>query len=176
MTFKSRAFVPVYRTAGIRDIETRALAGLEPPGLMERAGLAAAQIARDLVGDRGRGVLLVAGPGNNGGDAFVVARHLKAWWFKVDVVFSGDAAKNRAEMLCRAANNSYDPALTAASIDMIWKLWGSRPGNILVPGHDLPMVLEPGGAIGYVGEREAAISSWFGDSVEQTTLIQLTGT
>jgi len=91
-----------------------------------------------------------------------------------DAIFSGDAAKNRTEMLCRAAHNSYDPALTAASIDMIWKLWGSRPGNILVPGHDLPMVLEPGGAIGYACEREAAISSWFGDSVEQTTLIQLT--
>jgi hydroxyethylthiazole kinase-like uncharacterized protein yjeF len=97
MTFQTRAFVPVYRTAEIRDIEAKALAGLQPPGLMERAGLAAAQIARDLVGDRGRGVLVVAGPGNNGGDAFVVARHLKTWWFKVDVVFTGDATKLSAD-------------------------------------------------------------------------------
>jgi hydroxyethylthiazole kinase-like uncharacterized protein yjeF len=97
MTFQSRAFVPVYRTAEIRDIEIKALAGLQPPGLMERAGLAAAQIARDLVGDRGRGVLIVAGPGNNGGDAFVVARQLKSWWFKVSVVFAGDAAKLSAD-------------------------------------------------------------------------------
>jgi N-acyl homoserine lactone hydrolase len=77
-------------------------------------------------------------------------------------------------MLCRAADMSYDPALTAASIATIWKFWSARPGNILVPGHDLPMVLEPDGTTRYVGEREAAIRSWFGDSVEQTTLIQLT--
>jgi ADP-dependent NAD(P)H-hydrate dehydratase / NAD(P)H-hydrate epimerase len=90
MTFQSRTFVPVYRTADIRDLETRALAGLQPPGLMERAGLAAAQLARDITASGGR-VLIFAGPGNNGGDAFVVARHLKAWWFKVSVVFAGDA-------------------------------------------------------------------------------------
>jgi hydroxyethylthiazole kinase-like uncharacterized protein yjeF len=92
MTFESRAFVPVYRAADLRDIETRALADLQPPGLMERAGLAAAQIARNVTASGGR-VLIFAGPGNNGGDAFVVARHLKSWWFKVNVVFTGDAAK-----------------------------------------------------------------------------------
>lgn len=97
MTFETRAFLPLYRIAEIRDIEIQALAGLQPPGLMERAGLAAAQVARDLVGDRGRGVLIVAGPGNNGGDAFVVARHLKSWWFRVSVVFTGDAAKLSAD-------------------------------------------------------------------------------
>lgn len=105
MTFETRAFVPVYRTAEIRDIEIKALAGLQPPGLMERAGLAAAQLARDLAGDRGRGVLIVAGPGNNGGDAFVVARHLKSWWFKVSVVFAGDAAKLSAD--ARAAYDAW---------------------------------------------------------------------
>lgn len=63
------------------------------PSLMERAGLAAAQIARDMVADGGRGILIFAGPGNNGGDALVVARHLRSWWFRVDVVFAGDAVK-----------------------------------------------------------------------------------
>ena len=96
MTFETREFVPVYRTAEIRDIETRALAGLQPPGLMERAGLAAAQIARNVTASGGR-VLIFAGSGNNGGDAFVVARHLKAWWFKVSVVFAGDAEKLSAD-------------------------------------------------------------------------------
>ena len=91
-----------------------------------------------------------------------------------DAIFTGDAAKNRAEMLCRAADMSYDAAVTAESIEMIWKLWRSRPGNILIPGHDMPMVLEPGDAARYVGEREAAIRSWFGDDIEHTTLIQLT--
>src|SRR4030081_3756408 len=38
-------------------------------------------------------VLVLAGPGNNGGDAFVVARWLKAWFFDVEVAFTGDAAR-----------------------------------------------------------------------------------
>ena len=96
MTFETRAFVPVYRTAEIRELETKALAGLQPPGLMERAGLAAAEIARNVTASGGR-VLIFAGPGNNGGDAFVVARHLKSWWYKVSVVFTGDAEKLSAD-------------------------------------------------------------------------------
>ncbi|MDP2706620.1 MAG: NAD(P)H-hydrate epimerase [Burkholderiales bacterium] len=96
MTFESREFVPVYRTTDIRELETKALAGLQPPGLMERAGLAAAEIARNVTASGGR-VLIFAGPGNNGGDAFVVARHLKSWWFKVSVVFTGDAEKLSAD-------------------------------------------------------------------------------
>ena len=97
MTFQSHTLVPVYRTAEIRAIEAAALGGPHPAPLMERAGLAAAQIARDIVADRGRGVLVLAGPGNNGGDAFVVARYLKAWWFRVDVVFTGDPTRLSAD-------------------------------------------------------------------------------
>ena len=63
---------------------------------MELAGLAAAEIARDIAPD-GAAVLLLAGPGNNGGDAFVVARHLHAWWYKVDVVFMGELEKLSAD-------------------------------------------------------------------------------
>ena len=48
-----------------------------------------------------------------------------------------------------------------------------RPGNIVVPGHDVPMVLE-NGATKYIDKREAAISAWFGDDMETTTLFKLT--
>lgn len=58
---------------------------------MERAGLAAAEIACALAPGDGSAILVLAGPGNNGGDAFVVTRHLLASHFKVDVVFPGDA-------------------------------------------------------------------------------------
>ena len=64
---------------------------------MERAGLAAAELARELAGGSGKPVLVLAGPGNNGGDAFVVARHLKQWWFNVTVVFAGDEKKLSAD-------------------------------------------------------------------------------
>ncbi len=97
MTFQSPINIPVYRAGEIRAIEAATVKAQNPLGLMERAGLAAAQIARDVIADGGRGVLVLAGPGNNGGDAFVVARHLKAWWFKVDVVFTGEAARLAAE-------------------------------------------------------------------------------
>jgi ADP-dependent NAD(P)H-hydrate dehydratase / NAD(P)H-hydrate epimerase len=88
---------PVYLTADIRRIEALAAAQPDPPPLMERAGLAAAELARDLAGDRAPRVLVVAGPGNNGGDAFVTARHLKQWWFDVTVVFAGDEYKLSAD-------------------------------------------------------------------------------
>lgn len=84
---------PIYRTEDVRRIETLAAAQSPAPHLMERAGLAAAQLARDLAGSSGRPVAVFAGPGNNGGDALVLARHLKSWWFDVTVFFTGDARK-----------------------------------------------------------------------------------
>jgi len=84
--------LPVYRAAELRDIERMAApAGTAP--LMRRAGLAAADVACDRLLRDGSSVLVLAGPGNNGGDALWVARHLKDRWFKVDVVFTGKAAK-----------------------------------------------------------------------------------
>ena len=83
----------LYLTAGIRALEMAALKRDPHANLMERAGLAAAELARDLAGESGRSVLVLAGPGNNGGDAFEVATHLKRWFYRVDVVFAGEAAK-----------------------------------------------------------------------------------
>lgn len=82
-------------TADVRAIE--AAAAPNSPPLMERAGLAAAELARDLSGGTGKAVLVFAGPGNNGGDAFVVARHLKQWYFNVTVLFAGDEKKLSAD-------------------------------------------------------------------------------
>ncbi len=59
---------------------------------MERAGLAAAEVARTMAGEGGGAVLVLAGPGNNGGDAFVVARWLRQWFFVPTVVFRGNAS------------------------------------------------------------------------------------
>ncbi len=87
----SPLFPPVYLTHEIRQLEQIALnSGIA--GLMERAGLAAAEMACGLLTGK-TSVLVLAGPGNNGGDALVAARHLKARWFKVTVVFTGDPAR-----------------------------------------------------------------------------------
>jgi hydroxyethylthiazole kinase-like uncharacterized protein yjeF len=116
MTFRSDTSLPVFRTAELREIEAAAQRGDPDPPLMERAGAAAAHIARTIATDKGRGVLVVAGPGNNGGDAFVVARQLQSWWFKVDVVFAGDPAKLPVDARAafdawRAAGGSTLPAI-----------------------------------------------------------------
>ena len=88
---------PVYTSEEIRRIEALAACAPDAPRLMERAGLAAAELARELAGSSGKRIVVLAGPGNNGGDAFVLARHLKGWWFDVAVTFAGEAQKLSAD-------------------------------------------------------------------------------
>jgi hydroxyethylthiazole kinase-like uncharacterized protein yjeF len=75
------------RTAGIRAIEARH-ADVTPP-LMDRAGSAVAKAAQEMLGDRTGPILIVTGPGNNGGDGLVAARILKEMKFDVAVVRAG---------------------------------------------------------------------------------------
>jgi N-acyl homoserine lactone hydrolase len=89
------------------------------------------------------------------------------------VIFTGDAAKNRAELVSGHADASYDDAVSSASIARIWSLWRRRPGNVVVPGHDIPMV-QNDGRTEYLGKREAVIKAWFGDDLETMTTIALT--
>ena len=72
---------PVYLTEDIRRIEKAA--GDAP--LMERAGAAAAELAVTLLSDKGKDVLVLAGPGNNGGDAKIIARILQERFFRVSL-------------------------------------------------------------------------------------------
>src|SRR5688572_871784 len=88
---------PVYRTDQIRLIEASAASDVAPPPLMARAGLAAAELARELANDKAGRIVVLAGPGNNGGDAFVLARHPRPWYFQVTLVFTGERAKLSAD-------------------------------------------------------------------------------
>ena len=83
--------IPVYSTAEIRRIEAAA-AGERPP-LMERAGLAAAELAARLASEHGKDILVLAGPGNNGGDARIAARILAERFFRVTTVGAAEAAQ-----------------------------------------------------------------------------------
>jgi ADP-dependent NAD(P)H-hydrate dehydratase / NAD(P)H-hydrate epimerase len=75
--------IPVYTRADIRRIEKAA--GDVLPSLMERAGAAAAAIAVRLASDKSKDVLILSGPGNNGGDARVVAERLREQFFRVSI-------------------------------------------------------------------------------------------
>lgn len=94
-TYTPSKLSAIYLTPAIRQLEQTAQEHGHSD-LMERAGLAAAELARKIIGENA-GILIVAGPGNNGGDALVAARHLKSWWFRVTVVMAGEAAKQPAD-------------------------------------------------------------------------------
>jgi NAD(P)H-hydrate epimerase len=83
----------------VRGIDARAVEGLGLPTLvlMENAGRGAAEWLRRLgVGGSTR-VLIACGPGNNGGDGGVVARHLDAWEVPVRVVWFAEADRLRGD-------------------------------------------------------------------------------
>src|SRR5207247_9107895 len=89
-----------------------------------------------------------------------------------DGILTGSATKTRAELVWRRGEATYGAGVSAASIERIWQLWQKRPGSVLVPGHDLPMT-QRDGRIEYIGKREAALTAWFGENIETTTLIEL---
>lgn len=83
----------------VRRVDQIAIEEFKLPGLvlMENAGRGAV----DVLGDPGGPVVICCGKGNNGGDGFVMARHLENRGFEVEVVlfnpveeYSGDAATN----------------------------------------------------------------------------------
>lgn len=67
------------------ESETEKL-GVSVSQLMENAGRAVAESARRILGGVSGGkVLVLVGPGNNGGDGLVAARHLRDWGARVCV-------------------------------------------------------------------------------------------
>lgn len=89
--------------AEVRSLDARAADEFALPTLvlMENAGRGAAEVLRRLAPSPGR-ALILCGPGNNGGDGAVVARHLQVWGWHVEVAYAcdpstlkGDAAVQR---------------------------------------------------------------------------------
>jgi len=77
----------LYSVAQIRAIEAAATASLPPGALMRRAGEAAAAYALEVLHGLPTGsILVLAGPGNNGGDALEVAANLTSLGAHVDVI------------------------------------------------------------------------------------------
>ena len=91
-------------TRQIRELDRIAIEKCGIPGalLMERAGKGVADGVIRLFKEyalAGKKVLLVAGHGNNGGDAFVAARILKERGFDVQALLAGEKGKIRGDAL-----------------------------------------------------------------------------
>ncbi|MBM3310739.1 MAG: NAD(P)H-hydrate dehydratase [Candidatus Aminicenantes bacterium] len=115
----------ILTSAEMRDIDRTAIeeVGIPGPVLMENAGIRVVDLllARFPKADRER-VVVVAGRGNNGGDGFVVARHLRNRRGKPTVLLlapkdevKGDAALN----LAVAEKSGVD--VVDASTELCWK-------------------------------------------------------
>lgn len=77
-TVCSNLSLPLYGVAATRRLEQHAAARLAPHTLMQRAGLAVAQLALALAPHQQR-FWVACGPGNNGGDGLEAALHLHQW-------------------------------------------------------------------------------------------------
>lgn len=78
-----KTMIALLLATDLRHIE----AAVADQPLMQRAGCAAADLAAAICADRGASILVLAGPGNNGGDAFEAARLLRERFFDPRVVF-----------------------------------------------------------------------------------------
>jgi ADP-dependent NAD(P)H-hydrate dehydratase / NAD(P)H-hydrate epimerase len=87
---------PLFQVTAIRDIEKQAGAGLPPHTLMQRAGLAVARLALALA-PHAQKIWVACGPGNNGGDGFEAAMHLKQWGKDPVLTWLGDEARAPAD-------------------------------------------------------------------------------
>ena len=89
--------LPLYDATEMRALDAAAIdLGIPAAVLMERAGVGAAHEIMSRFPDCRR-FATVAGTGNNGGDGFVVARHLLAAGLEPEVLLTGPATRFSAE-------------------------------------------------------------------------------
>ncbi len=84
----------------VRRVDAWAIEEIGVPGvvLMENAGRSCAELAlQKLAGTTDPGVCIFCGAGNNGGDGYVIARHLLNAGIRTRVVLCGDRAKVRGD-------------------------------------------------------------------------------
>lgn len=116
--------------AAVRELDRRAMDEFGVPGviLMENAGRGVAELLTRLNPDR-RPVLILCGPGNNGGDGYVIARHLdnRGWPVQV-LLFEQDRPPELGGFTSTAAGLADQlPAAAGINLDIVLR---SRIGRI----------------------------------------------
>lgn len=121
---------PILTAAEMREAEARAIAGgVGVEELMERAGQAAAEAIRLFAGPMP--ALILCGPGNNGGDGYVIARALAANGMAVRVAASAPPATPSAKAARSAWDGAVEELASAAPapllVDALFGMGLSRP-------------------------------------------------
>ncbi|MFC2044789.1 NAD(P)H-hydrate epimerase, partial [Chloroflexota bacterium] len=127
----------------MRDVEKEcSKIGLSTDVLMENAGRAVAEEAKNILGAiNQQDIVVLIGPGNNGGDGLVVARYLHDWGAKVSFYLIGrrppddpnlDKVRQRGIVYIEAAQDNLerlDEWLSGATgvIDAIFGIGRTRP-------------------------------------------------
>ena len=148
---------PLHDAAATRHAEQAALAAAPPHAVMEAAGLAVARLALALAPQAQR-VCVWAGPGNNGGDGLVAARHLLTSGRAVQVLLvAGDSQRPADAMAAQARAAAAGVQITPWSadaapsadlyVDALLGLGASRPpqGAIAAAIHTLNTAAAAGG-------------------------------
>jgi NAD(P)H-hydrate epimerase len=98
-----------YNSSSVREADKKASDKLKIPGivLMENAGRGAAEALLRRY-PAARNFLILCGPGNNGGDGFIAARHIMFWGRDAAVIstISPEKYKNDASVAALSAKNS----------------------------------------------------------------------
>jgi hydroxyethylthiazole kinase-like uncharacterized protein yjeF len=98
----------ILTAAEMRAAEARVIAAGTPvETLMERAGVAAAEAIWRFAGPMP--TLVLCGPGNNGGDGYVIARELSRRGVEVQVAALGEPTSRAARSACQAWNGPVEP-------------------------------------------------------------------
>jgi len=139
----------IFTGAQIRELDEYTIEHepVKPIDLMERAARAITRAVTDMW-NNDRPVVVLAGPGNNGGDALAVARMLAEQKYKVSVFLfnvngklSDDCAANKQRLMdCRAVKsfvevtNEFDPPGLEAGMLVVDGLFGSGLNKPLTGG------------------------------------------
>lgn len=136
---------PLFGAAHIRAIDHAWAIAHPTAPLMPRAGAAAADLAATLARDTGECVLVLAGPGNNGGDALVAARQLRLRGFAVTVA-------SRA-----------DPFYLPPDAAQAWAAWQADGGAVLAdlpPGRRFGLIVDGLFGVGLQRPIEGDAACW----------------
>lgn len=114
------------KDAAALDVELMSTPGFSLEQLMELAGLSVAEAIYQVVppasdGAKRKKILIVCGPGNNGGDGLVAARHLVMFGYDSVVVYPKQSSKQHFVNLVQQCKDVGVPVLDAMPDDLLTK-------------------------------------------------------